>query len=136
MKQDTAARERKIKRILALQRQLHRLSQWRLGELQRQEDAIQGKQRDLIGALNDDGRLQGLFVAAMAKRLSSLADEETRLAGLKKVQKEDVWAHARRVRQSERLADLLAVTRRRDTEKKERDDISERAAARPDASFR
>jgi hypothetical protein len=136
MKQDTAARERKIKRILALQRQLHRLSQWRLGELQRQEDAIQGKQRDLIGALNDDGRLQGLFVAAMAKRLSSLADEETRLAGLKKVQKEDVWAHARRVRQSERLADLLAVTRRRDTEKKERDDISERAATRPDASFR
>ena len=136
MKADTAARERKIKRILALQRQLHRLSQWRLGELQRQEDAIQGKQRDLIGALNDDGRLQGLFVAAMAKRLSSLADEGARVAGLKKVQTEDVWAHARRVRQSERLADVLSVARRRDNEKKEREDLTERVAARPDASFR
>ena len=136
MKQDPAVRERKIKRILTLQRQLHRLSQWRLAELQRQEDIIQDKQRDLIGALNDDDRLQGLFVAAMAKRLSSLADDETRVAGLKKAQKEDVWAHARRVRQSERLADLLAVTRRRDAEKKAREDLTERVGTRPDASFR
>jgi hypothetical protein len=136
MKPDNAARERKIKRILALQRQLHRLSQWRLGELQRQEDVIQDKQRDLIGALNDDGRLQGLFVTAMAKRLTSLADEGARVAGLKKVQTEDVWAHARRVRQSERLADVLSVARRRDTEKKEREDLTERVTSRPDASFR
>jgi len=135
MRQDPAARERKIKRILTLQRQLHRLSQWRLGELQRQEEAIQGKQRDLIGALNDDDRLQGLFVGAMAKRLSSLADQEARVAGLKKVQSEDVWAHARRVRQSERLVDLAMLVRRRDAEKKEREDLSERIAARPDASL-
>jgi len=135
MRQDPAARERKIRRILALQRQLHRLSQWRLGELQRQEEAIQGKQRDLIGALNDDDRLQGLFVGAMAKRLSSLADQEARVAGLKKVQNEDVWAHARRVRQSERLVDLAMLVRRRDAEKKEREDLSERIAARPDASL-
>ena len=53
MKQDASARERKIRRILHLQRQLHRLSQWRLSELQGQEAAIQDKQRDLIGALND-----------------------------------------------------------------------------------
>lgn len=135
MKQDPAARERKIKRILALQEQLHKLSQWRLGELQRQEDTLQDKQRDLIGALNEDGRLQGLFVGAMAKRLSSLADEEMRVAGLKRVQKEDVWAHARRVRQSERLVEAAAVVRRRDNEKKELDDLSERIATRPDASF-
>jgi len=75
MKQDAPASERKIRRILHLQRQLHRLSQWRLSELQGQEAAIQDKQRDLIGALNGDGRLQGLFVAAMAKRLTSLAGE-------------------------------------------------------------
>lgn len=136
MKPDNAVRERKIKRILALQRQLHRLSQWRLGELQRQEDVIEDKQRDLIGALNDDGRLQGLFVTAMAKRLTSLADEGARVAGLKKVQTEDVWAHARRVRQSERLADVLSVARRRDSEKKEREDLTERVTSRPDASFR
>jgi hypothetical protein len=135
MRHDPAARERKIKRILDLQHQLHRLSQWRLAELQRQEDIVQDKQRDLIGALNDDDRLQGMFVGAMAKRLTSLADEEARLAGLRKVQNEDVWAHARRVRQSERLVDVAALARRREAEKKEREDVGERIATRPDASF-
>jgi hypothetical protein len=135
MKQDASVRERKIRRILHLQRQLHRLSQWRLSELQGQEAAIQDKQRDLIGALNGDGRLQGLFVDAMAKRLSSLAGEEARVAVLKKVQNEDVWAHARRVRQSERQVDAATLERRRGTEKKELDEIVERIVTRPDASF-
>jgi hypothetical protein len=131
MKQNAAARERKIRRILHLQRQLHRLSQWRLSELQGQEAEIQDKQRDLIGALNNDGRLQGLFVASMAKRLSSLADEEVRVAGLKKVQNEDVWAHARRVRQSERQVDASTLARRRDSEKRELDDLVDRIVTRP-----
>jgi hypothetical protein len=135
MKQDASARECKIRRILHLQRQLHRLSQWRLSELQGQEAAIQDKQRDLIGALNNDGKLQGLFVGAMARRLTSLAGEEARVAGLKKVQNEDVWAHARRVRQSERQVDAAALERRRGTEKKELGEIVERIVTRPDASF-
>jgi hypothetical protein len=103
--------------------------------LQGQEAAIQDKQRDLIGALNGDDRLQGLFVAAMAKRLTSLAGEEAKVAGLKKAQSEDVWAHARRVRQSERQVDAATLARRRGTEKKELDEIVERMATRPDASF-
>ena len=53
----------------------------------------------------------------------------------KKVQNEDVWAHARRVRQSERQVDAAAVARRRGTEKKELDDVVERMVTRPDASF-
>jgi hypothetical protein len=131
MKQGAATRERKIRRILHLQQQLHRLSQWRLSELQGQETEIQDKQRELIGALNGDGKLQGMFVASMAKRLSSLANEEVRVAGLKKVQNEDVWAHARRVRQSERQVDAAILARRRGNEKQELEDQIERIAARP-----
>lgn len=131
MKQNAAARERKIRRILHLQQQLHRLSQWRLSELQGHEAEIQDKQRDLIGALNSDSKLQGLFVDSMAKRLSSLANEEVRVAGLKKAQNEDVWAHARRVRQSERQVDAAALARRRGTEKQELDDLVERIGRQP-----
>jgi hypothetical protein len=131
MKQGAAARERKIRRILHLQQQLHRLSQWRLSELQGQEAEIQDKQRELIGALNSDGRLQGLFVGSMARRLTSLANEEVRVAGLKKVQNEDVWAHARRVRQSERQVDAATLARRRGNEKKELEDLVDRIAAGP-----
>jgi hypothetical protein len=131
MKQNAAARERKIRRILHLQQQLHRLSQWRLSELQGHEAEIQDKQRDLIGALNGDSKLQGLFVDSMAKRLSSLANEEVRVSGLKKAQNEDVWAHARRVRQSERQVDAAALARRRGTEKQELDDLVERIGRQP-----
>jgi hypothetical protein len=133
MKHNAAARERKIRRILHLQQQLHRLSQWRLSELQGQEAEIKDKQRDLIGALNSDSRLQGLFVESMAKRLSSLANEEVRVAGLKKAQNEDVWAHARRVRQSERQVDAASLARRRGTERQELDDLVDRIGRRPAA---
>jgi len=47
------------------------------------------------------------------------------------VQNEDVWAHARRVRQSERQVDAAILARRRGNEKQELEDQIERIAARP-----
>ena len=49
---------------------MHRLAEWKLAELDREKAELAAGQEQLVGALNDDSALQGLFVEAMARRLS------------------------------------------------------------------
>jgi hypothetical protein len=66
-------RLKKIERILAIQQKMHRLAEWQLAALDRERQAVAENQERLVGALNADGPLHGVFVEAMARRLAALA---------------------------------------------------------------
>ena len=74
-----SAQARKIHRILAVQQQLYRIEEWKLADLERTLERLEVSQREVIGALNEDDALQGLFIDAMARRLRSLGEEASRV---------------------------------------------------------
>jgi hypothetical protein len=74
-----SAQARKVHRILAVQQQLYRIEEWKLADLERTLERLEVSQREVIGALNEDDALQGLFLDAMARRLRSLGEEASRV---------------------------------------------------------
>jgi hypothetical protein len=102
-------------RVLALQRQLNRIEQWKLAELQMRLAALDTAQRELIGALNEDHALHGLFIDTMAQRLGSLAEEEAQVKRAKDVQTLLALESATR----EKLAERMARAGDRDAQREE-----------------
>jgi len=100
-------RAQKAHRVLDVQRQLHRIEEWRMSDLQRRLDELEGEQQSLIRALNDDAALQGLFIDTMARRLRSLAEETTRVGRERDAQAARLAEHAARVACAERLCATL-----------------------------
>jgi hypothetical protein len=72
-------RLKKIERALSVQKQMHRLAEWQVAALDRERAELAESQVSLLGALNRDQALHGLFVEAMARRLAALARENERL---------------------------------------------------------
>jgi uncharacterized protein YqcC (DUF446 family) len=107
------AHARKMKRILAVQQQLHQIEQWRLTDLHSSLEQLAADQKDLIGALNKDDALQGLFIDSMARRLQSLADAASKTAQETEVQSVRLLEQAGRLICAERTAAAadLAVLR-------------------------
>jgi hypothetical protein len=73
-------------RLRAIQAQLQRIEQWKLGDLQRQLAALEQQQQALSVALSGFEKLQDLFLAARARRLQQLAADILRLRGECEVQ--------------------------------------------------
>ena len=113
------ARDRQSQRILTVQRQLHRIEQWKMAELEQRLADLDATQRDLISALNEDHALHGLFLDTMARRLKSLAEEADRVMPLKQAQSLVLLAQAVRSRLAERLARAARQDLERETERKE-----------------
>jgi hypothetical protein len=122
-----SAEVRKAHRLLALQRQLHRIEEWKLADLARTLDALGAAQQSLIGALNEDDALQGLFIDATARRLRSLAEEASHVREEKKAQSVRVIEHAARKACAERLAEVVDRNAERAADKKQLLDVIERA---------
>jgi hypothetical protein len=121
-----SAQARKIHRILAVQQQLHRIEEWKLADLQRALEQLAASERGVIGALNEDDALQGLFIDAMARRLRSLAEEASRVGQQRDAQVARLLEHAARKICAERLAEAVDRHVVRATDKKELLDTIER----------
>jgi hypothetical protein len=113
----------KITRMVAVQRQVHRLAEWQLIELQRQEEDLNAQAHQLILTLNADVPLHGLFVESMAKRLSSIGSESAAVAKAKEAQSGRVLVESRKLRHAERLQDSTAIDVARHLEKLRLDEI-------------
>src|SRR5439155_15252185 len=113
-----SAQARKIHRILAVQQQLYRIEEWKLADLQRALEQLAASERGVIGALNEDDALQGLFIDAMARRLRSLAEEASRVGQEKDAQAARLLEHAARKICAERLAEAVDRQVVRATDKK------------------
>jgi hypothetical protein len=99
---DPGDRLRKIERLLVIQGKIHRLAEWRLAALDRKRDEVAADRAGLVAALNEDRSLQGLFVDAMARRLTILARETDRLARAREAQHRRLTEEGLRLKRFER----------------------------------
>ena len=122
-------RLQRVRRILSVQEQLHKVEQYRLAEVQQHLAHLVQDQRALISSLNAEHGLEGLFMDATVRRLKSLADRE-RTATLSQDEQEartrEVGA---KVGVAQRLFDTAAQQARRAEEADELAQTIERAAA-------
>jgi hypothetical protein len=119
---------RRVHRILAIERQLQRVQEWKLAELRRNLAALEASQQDLIRALDDDDALQGLFIDALARRLRSLGEEASRVGRETEDQAVLLLQHSARMLCAERLADAVNREAERSNEKGRLLEVIERVA--------
>jgi len=103
----------RARRILALQEQLHRIERWKLLDLQRRAADLEAQRQDLIAALNDDDALQGLFIDARARRLTSIARQAEDAERQQQVQAACVEEQATRVACADRLSSKASAEEQR-----------------------
>jgi hypothetical protein len=121
-----SAQARKIHRILAVQQQLYRIEEWKLADLERTLERLEVSQREVIGALNEDDALQGLFIDAMARRLRSLGEEASRVGQERDEQSARLLEHGARKVCAERLAEAADRQAAQATDKMQLLDVIER----------
>jgi hypothetical protein len=129
-------RARSAQRILGVQRQLYRLEEMKLVQLQRRLAGIEREQLELTSALSDDGALQSLFIDMTVRRLRALRQEASRLTREVEEKVTTLARHAGRVRHAERLADALETDLRRAGERTALEEVLDVAVARSDASLK
>jgi hypothetical protein len=100
-------RLRKIERVLAVQQQLHRLAEWRLAGLDRERRELAASEVQLVAALNQDEKLQGVFVEAMARRLAAIARDGERVNRAREVQGRRLFEEGRKLKMVERMNDRV-----------------------------
>lgn len=127
-------RARSLKRILEVQRHLHSLEELKFARLQQELTVCQSEQRAIAEALSAEGALAGLFMDMTVRRLKSLQQEEARLGPLIEAQARVLVEHGGRMRNSERLAEELAVEVRREDERRELERLLEAGFAQRGAS--
>jgi len=90
-------------RILSVQRQLRRLAEGKLVELERREAALLASRTELVGALNEDTALHGLFIEAMARRVRSISGHIAEVERAKVAQAKHLLEHSSRLKRVERV---------------------------------
>ena len=96
-----------MERILDVQRQLRRIAEAKLGELERREARLQATRHQLVDALNGDNPLHGLFVDAMARRVKSVSREINSLGRAKEAQSKRLLEQTGKMKRAERAAASL-----------------------------
>ena len=128
-------RLKKIERVLAVQEKLHRLAEWRLAALDREKAEVAGSQAALLGAFNRDEALHGLFVEAMARRLTALAREAERINRARDAQSRRLAEEGLRLKRVERMTERVRRAHLRQLTRRGFDDLLEALLKPDDASF-
>ena len=97
----------KVERILAVRGKLHRLAEWKVATLDREKAEVAIGQSALLDALNRDEALHGLFVEAMARRLTALAREAERIDRAREVQSRRLLEEGLRLKLAERMTERV-----------------------------
>jgi len=109
---------------------MKRVAEAKLVDLQRRETALQDEERELVAALNGEGPFQGLFVDAVARKLTRVAEEAERAEAERQVQAGRVLDRSLRVSRAERLLEKLAREFRLELERRDFAELIEQAAGR------
>jgi glutamine phosphoribosylpyrophosphate amidotransferase len=129
-------RSKSAHRILAVQKQLHRIEELKLAQFQKRVAMLENEQADLMGALSEDDALQGLFIDMTVRRLTASRLQVSQLEPELEAASKSVLEHAGRVRNAERLADELDEELRRAAERQDLEDILEISLTSEDASLK
>jgi hypothetical protein len=112
-----------VERVLAVQRRLRQLAEAKLAELELRQSALEASRRELVGALNGDTTLHGLFIDAMARRVRSVSAEIANLEHAKEAQSKRLLEQTGRQKRAERVASSLDREYRMHLEKRDLADL-------------
>ena len=112
------ARERlmRLKRLQEVQKQRHRLEEWKLARLRQEENGLRKAQEEVLDALNADHPLHGLFLAGLGARVGSLGRA---IAGKQRAGARQAVATLEQGRRHE-VAEKFVRRARRDADEEER----------------
>lgn len=129
-------RLKSLQRLLSVQKDMHRLAEWRFAALERQLNALRAEQKRLISYLDDERLFTLAYTKTIVERLRALAEAKERLTRERDEQSRILLQGARRMGQVAHAAEAVAEHCRRDEERRELDAAIDAALNRPDASFR
>ena len=119
-----------LQRLLSVERQMKRIAEAKLADVQRREATLQEEQRSLLAALNGDGPFHGLFVDAAARKLTKLAEQADRVRTERQAQANRVLDRSLRVNRAERLVNNVARACRDELDKRQLAEVIEQAVSR------
>jgi hypothetical protein len=125
------SRERKIRRIAAVQAKMHRLAQWELMECSAKEHEVQERQRRIIESFNDGNGVPPLAAQTAGQNLRTASVEQGVIAKAKERIASQAMTEARKLKQVLRMAGTAARRAFREQERRVLEEITETAAKRP-----
>lgn len=126
---------KRVRRIVKVQQEMHRLAEWRQAELVRRENELKAAQEEIVQVFNDHDKLYGVVIEPMARKLKSLAGEETRVIRDREAQDRRVVEEAVRLKRAERMAARVEEDARHAEEKQSLRDLIEQIGGSGGASF-
>jgi hypothetical protein len=128
-------RSKSLERVLAVQRQVVRLAEWRLGTLKQQCTEIKADQARLHAFVSSEEALSPLMSAAAFKRGEALLGAIVKREAETKMQTTHTDTMRRRERLAEKLVDKVRAELEHAAEKRHLEETIEASAWRDDASF-
>jgi hypothetical protein len=124
------SRDRKIRRIAAVQAKLHRLAQWELMECSAKEHELQERQRRIIEGFNDGNGVPPLAAQTAGQNLRTASVEQGVLVKAKERLTSHAMTEARKLKQALRMAGTAARQAFREQERRVLEEVTETAARR------
>lgn len=113
-------RTRKARRLVALQDQLHRASEWKLAGIRSDITQNEETRTTLLATLTDD-TLGPVLVDVTARRLKTVAQQRAALTAAETRQTSKVLEEAQRLKRAERMLDKVKTA---DALAREKDDFN------------
>lgn len=129
-------RLKSLQRLLSVQKDMHRLAEWRLVGLDRQLNALQDEQKRLISYLDDDRLFTMAYTKTIVERLRKLDETKQRLTHERNEQCRILLERSQRMGQIAHVTDAVAEQCQRIDEKHELDVAIDAAMNRQRASLR
>jgi hypothetical protein len=129
-------RLKSLKRVLSVQKDMHRLAEWRFAKLERQLQMLHAERRRLLSHLDDERFFGTPFAKPILERLRALDEAEARLTRERDEQRQILLEDARRIGQVSHATEAVEEHCQRDDEKRELEAAIEAALGRARASFR
>lgn len=124
-------RDRKVRRIAAVQARLHRIAEWQLMECQARENQLQDRERRIIEGFNDECKLPPLMAQTVSRNLRSASVEHGVIAKAKERLAAHARDEARKLKHVMRMVQAAAGRAFREEEKRILEDEIEKTVTRP-----
>jgi len=123
-------RDRKVRRIAAVQARLHRIAEWQLMECQAKEHELHDRQRRIIEGFNDENNLPQLVAQAAGRNLRAVSVEQGVVAKTKERLVDRAQEESRKLKQVLRMVHAAAGRAIREDEKRILEDEIDKAVRR------
>lgn len=128
-------RVRRMKRIQAVQEQMHRLAEQRLSGLVSAEKELRRHEEQLVTSLDEATLLHGLFVEQMARRVRTVAVEAAATAAQAVVQREKLLEEKLKLKRVEDATKRIEREYQRILERKRLEEVVRPVSRVGDASL-